>query len=148
VVLTDKQSPYPLGLHLEILEDPDGQLTIEQVASPEYDGQFVPNHETASNFGYTDSVYWVRFRTRNETTRTDEWRLELGFANMQHVTLYTPLAQPGSSESSFAVKQTGTSYPFSTRDVAFHRIVFKLSLPVRAEETFYRDRSEFGNGEE
>ena len=137
VVLTGDQGRYPLGLHLEILEDPDGQLSIEQVTSPAYAARFVPNDETAPNYGYTDAVYWVRFRARNDTAQTDEWRLELGFANMQHVTLYTPLAPSSSSGPGFAVKQTGTAYPFSTRDVAFHRIVFKLPLPVQAEQTFY-----------
>ena len=56
---------------------------------------------------------------------------------MQHMALYTPLAQPGSSEPGFAMKQTGTFYPFSTRDVAFHHIVFDLSLPAQAEQTLY-----------
>jgi hypothetical protein len=74
VVLTDEQDGYPLGLHLEILKDPDGQLTIEQVASPEYDERFVPNHEKTPNLGYTDSAYWVRFRARNETAETHDWR--------------------------------------------------------------------------
>ena len=45
VVMTDEQGEYPLGLQLEILEDPDGQLTIEQVASPEFNERFVPNQE-------------------------------------------------------------------------------------------------------
>jgi signal transduction histidine kinase/PAS domain-containing protein len=137
VILTDGIAEYALGLHLEILEDPDGRLTIEQVASPEYSEQFVPSQDKAPNLGYTDSAYWVRFRARNETAETHDWRLELGFANIQHVALYTPLAQSGNLESGFAVKQTGTSHPFSTRDVAFHHIVFNLSLPIQAEQTFY-----------
>jgi signal transduction histidine kinase/PAS domain-containing protein len=137
VVLTDEQGEYPLGLHLEILEDPDGQLTIEQVASPEYNERFVPNHEKTPNLGYTDSAYWVRFRARNETAETYDWRLELGFANMQHAALYTPLAPPGNTKPGWAVAQTGTFYPFSTRDQAFHHIVFNLSLPIQAEQTFY-----------
>jgi signal transduction histidine kinase/PAS domain-containing protein len=137
VVLTDDRGRYPLGLHLELLEDSDGQLTIEQVSSPEYDAQFVSSQEKAPNFGYTDSAYWVRFAARNDTTGTHDWRLELGFANMQHVALFMPLAQPGSSQPDYAVRQTGTFYPFDTRDEAFHHFVFKLSLPVQAEETFY-----------
>ena len=39
VVLTGSQGEYPLGLHLELLEDPIGELTIEEVVSPEYDDQ-------------------------------------------------------------------------------------------------------------
>jgi PAS domain S-box-containing protein len=137
LILTDEQGQYPLGLHLEILEDPAGQLTIEQVASPEYDGRFVPSQNEVPNFGYTNSAYWVRFRTRNETSQTTDWRLELGFANMQHVALYTPLAHTSGSGPAFAVRQTGTFYPFNTRDEVYHHFVFKLSLPRQAQQTLY-----------
>ena len=33
VILNDEQDIYPLGLYLEILEDPAGKLTIEEIAS-------------------------------------------------------------------------------------------------------------------
>lgn len=137
VILTDAQGEYPLGRHLEILEDPTGKLTIEQVASPEYDGRFVPSQNETPNFGYTSSAYWVRFRVRNEAILTNNWRLELGFSNMHHVALYTPLASGDRSTPAFANKQTGTFYPFNTRDEAFPRVVFKLSLPMQVEETLY-----------
>jgi hypothetical protein len=103
VILTDAQGEYPLGLHLEILEDPGGQLTIEQVSSPEFDSRFVPSQVEVPNYGFTDSAYWVRFDVQNETSLTNHWLLEQGFANTQYVDLYTPCRRPG-----FAVKQTGT----------------------------------------
>ena len=37
IILTDERWEYPLGLHLEILEDPSSELTIEDVTSPEID---------------------------------------------------------------------------------------------------------------
>ena len=40
LILTDGQGEYPLGLHLDILEDPSGKLSIEEVASPEFDALF------------------------------------------------------------------------------------------------------------
>src|SRR5262245_7425433 len=146
VILTDGQGEYPLGLHLEILEDASGQLTIEQVASPEYEGQFIPSQKDVPNFGYTQSAIWVRFRVRNETSQTTDWRLELRFANMQHIALFTPLGKTALSpevDPAFTVRQTGTFYPFDTRDEAYHHFVFKLSLSPRVEQTFYL---RFGNG--
>ena len=59
VILTDDAEKYPLGLHLEILEDPGGQLTIEEVTSPAYADQFVPSLDEAPNFGFTDSSGFV-----------------------------------------------------------------------------------------
>ncbi len=91
LTLTDDQGQYPLGLHLEILEDPSGEITIEQVSSPEFDSQFIPSPVEVPNYGYTDSAYWVRINLDNETSQTNEWLLEVGFANTQYVDLYTPL---------------------------------------------------------
>src|SRR5512139_3529987 len=66
VLLTDEQDAYPLGMHLEILEDPGGTLTIEDVSSPSYDSKFVPNQTQVPVFGFTDSTYWVRINLQNE----------------------------------------------------------------------------------
>jgi hypothetical protein len=88
LILTDEQGEYPLGLYLEILEDPSGQLTIEQVTSSDYDDQFVPSQEKVPNFGYTNSVYWVRFRLKDEAQQ--QWRLEMSYAVTQYISLYLP----------------------------------------------------------
>ena len=56
LILTDEQGEYPLGLHLEILDDPGGELTIEEVSSPEFDSQFIPSLVKVPNYGFTDSA--------------------------------------------------------------------------------------------
>jgi two-component system, sensor histidine kinase LadS len=90
VILHDDQLRYGLGQHMEILEDPGGTLTIQDVSAPGYSDQFVPSHTESPTFGYTSSVYWVRFRLDNESQLSDHWLLEVNFANTQHVDLYIP----------------------------------------------------------
>ena len=111
VMLTGEQDETPLGLHLEILEDPSGKLSIEDVTSPELDGRFVPSDTAVPSYGFTDSAYWVRFRVRNDGQQAIDRLLELGFANMHFVDLY----QPGPDGAGYVVKQTGTLRPFDTR---------------------------------
>lgn len=129
VILTDEQGEYPLGLYLEILEDPSGQLTIEQVSSSDYDDQFIPSQEKVPNFGYTNSVYWVRFRLKDEAQQ--QWRLEISYAITQYINLYLPRVD----NSGFWVKETGFLLPFHSRDVPYHSFVFKL--PPQVEQTIY-----------
>jgi signal transduction histidine kinase len=133
VTLTDEQQEYPLGLHLEILEDASGELTIDEVSSPEFDSQFTPSQAEVPNYGFTDSAYWVRFRLDNETSQAAERLLEVGFANMHFVDLYSPL--PG--DQGFDVKQTGALRPVSTRDVLHPNIVFDLVVPAQSQQTYY-----------
>ncbi len=133
IVLTDDRGEYPLGLHLEILKDPTGELTIEQVSSPEYDGRFTPSQKEAPKYGFTDSAYWVRFRVRSEASSTRQWRLELEFPNMQYIDIYRPLPD----QQGFEVKRTGILLPFDTREVAHHHFIFNLFLPTGTEQTIY-----------
>src|SRR5512134_3743229 len=131
VVLTDEQGKYPLGLHVEFLEDPSGKLTIAEVSSPAYHAKFIPSQVPVPNYGYTTSVYWVRLDLDNQSRQTDEWLLELGYVNIQYVDLYVP----SPDRSGFAVKQTGNLRPVSTRDIPYPHILFNVSLPAQGRQT-------------
>jgi len=132
VVLSDEQDEYPLGLHLEILEDPTRQLTIEEVASSEFDRQFVPNQAPELNLGLVDSVYWVRFQVDNQTSQTGEWWLEIANQDIDNVSIYYPHpdGRPG-----FAMKQTVNTLP--TLETRHYHPVFKIPVPLQSKETIY-----------
>ncbi len=133
VILSDEQEEYPLGLNLEILEDPSGKLTIEEVSSPEFVSQFSPSQSAVPNFGFTESAYWVRLHLDNQSQKINEWLLEVDFANMYYVDLYTPMADG----AGFAVKQSGNLKPVSTRDILYPKIVFKMVVPIQSQQTYY-----------
>ena len=80
-------------MYLEILEDPGGELTIDEVSSPEFAARFIPSQVEVPNYGHSDSAYWVRLRLDNKARQIDEWLLEVGFANMHYIDLYTPLPE-------------------------------------------------------
>lgn len=133
LTLTDDQSEYALGRHMEILKDPTGTLTIQDVSSSEYSDQFVPSKVEAPTFGYSSDTYWVRFKLRNEGHLSDHWLLEVVYVNLQYVDLYLPSPEG----EGYIARQTGMLRPFSTRDIANHHIVFDIPLPFEAEQTFY-----------
>lgn len=131
VILTDEAGKYPLGLHLSYLEDPTGQLTIEDVTSPGLAGQFIPSNEKIPNFGVTSSAYWVRFQLVNQASASTQWRLEVDFPSIHAIELYLP------DRESYIRKRTGYVFPFSSRDVSHHNFVFDLPLASGADKTFY-----------
>ena len=133
VVLTEAQGEYPLGLHLELLEDQAKSWTIDDVTSPELAQQFRPSQVEVPNLGFIDSAYWVRFRVRNEAGPTDQWLLEQDYAVMHYMTLFLP--QPGGP--GYEVQQIGAALPFNIREVAYPTLVFKLPVTTGAEETIY-----------
>ena len=53
--------PMALGPRMQVLEDPAGRLSIDQVASPAFAGKFKPNRDKVLKLGLSPSVYWARF---------------------------------------------------------------------------------------
>jgi serine phosphatase RsbU (regulator of sigma subunit)/PAS domain-containing protein/putative methionine-R-sulfoxide reductase with GAF domain len=139
VVLTNEAGEYPLGPHLEILEDPGKQLTIEDVTSPEFDQQFVPSDKKVPNFGYTRSAIWARFWVRNEATPTIAWRLEISDPTIDLIEFYLAPLSPGQSQTpgDFVVKRIGDLMPFTARDVEHRNFVFKLPLEPQKSYVIY-----------
>ena len=77
-----------LGKYMEIIEDKEGNLTIEEVLSEQTAARFVLSQLDVPNFGQTHSVYWVRFILENRTSENRERRLVM-HPFMIWVDLYT-----------------------------------------------------------
>ena len=132
LLLNDELDQYPLGHHLEILEDKDGLLTIEDVTSPEISQHFVPSQDEAPNFGFTDSAYWVRFVVKDLAGEPVRWLLAVE-SNLFFIDVYVPASDPGQ----YQVTHTGTFLPFSTREITHPRFLFNLPLAPEEEQTIY-----------
>ena len=97
VVLTDEQEQYPLGLHIELLEDKDQEWTIDDVTSPEIASLFVPSQEAAPGFGFSDSS--IRAYVNSRVWKKVRWlltssclgfRLESNLVNQPNAPKRTP----------------------------------------------------------
>lgn len=133
VVLTNHTVQYPLGLNLDILEDESRQLTINDVTSPEYANQFIPNHQETPNLGFSKSNFWIRFSVKNNADGKNKWLLVLNDARMSYIDFYIP----SQDESGFIVKKTGKAFPFNARGIPHHSFVFNLPVSQGEETTFY-----------
>ena len=133
VVINDRQDKYPLGRYLEILQDPSGELTIQDVTGPSYKDKFTPSQVDTVNYGYQSAAYWVRFRVDNQAESIREWVLELAFSNMQYLDLYLP----SPDGAGYLVQKSGVLRPYASRDFPFHHLAFNLAAPPRSEQTIY-----------
>jgi len=133
LILDDSQTSYPLGLHLEYLEDPGGSLTIDEVTGPEFASRFIPSRAEIPNFGITNSVYWFRLYVRNETSDVSDWVLAFSNNRAGLVDLYIPSA----GDSNWVHQQAGTYLPATVRKYPHPHIVFPLSFPTSTETTIY-----------
>ncbi|MBF0288368.1 MAG: response regulator [SAR324 cluster bacterium] len=132
VVVKPDKKKYPLGLHLEIMEDTTRQLTISDVSSPESNSVFVSNTQDNPNFGFTESAYWTRFQVNSEIDGAEKWLLEMGYPLMDHIEVYLP-----QSDGSWDVKKTGDIFPYSQREMNYRNFVFPIRLIPQQHQVLY-----------
>lgn len=135
-----KQGLCQLDRHLEILEDRGKNLTIEEVASPEYSTRFTRLSGKTPDFGFTSSAYWARFTV---TLQPGEWILEVLDPSLSHVSLYIP-----GRGGSYTVSKAGIDLPYASREIKSRNIAFRLgqggpparTCYLRVESDFYKVR--------
>ncbi|MEB4589808.1 ATP-binding protein [Candidatus Thiothrix sp. Deng01] len=116
--------PFRVTQHFEILADPSGQLSLDDVASGTYDARFSRNRLDALELGFTHSAYWLRAKLVNRTQETN-WYLRLPGSLSQTGDLY--------------VRQGGVSQPFAknTSLPYFKDNLYHLNLRQDTPYTLY-----------
>jgi len=126
--------PLTLTPWFDVLEDPSGTLSFEQIRSPEIAARFTPSGRsgTAFNFGITPSAWWLRLRLTNPSDGALDRLLEVAYARLSYLNFYAP-----QSDGTWQQLHTGTTQPFDSRGYAHRNFVFGIALPPRAEQTIY-----------
>lgn len=127
-------TPLSLTPYLDLLEDPGGALTLEQIRAPGLAQQFKHSNFTgeALNFGITPSAWWLRLRVSNTSDQAIERLLEVAYARLSHLSFHAP-----QGDGSYRTIETGTTAPFESRGYPHRHFVFSLRLPPQAEQTLY-----------
>lgn len=121
---------------MDVLSDPSGRLTIDDITSPETASRFKPV-STRFYGGFTKATVWLRFTLRRMDEKTDaKWWLEIYPPFLDYVTLYEP-AGPGAGSASYREKNEGRLLPLRTREIAARNFVFETHLADTAPHTYY-----------
>ena len=111
VILKDGKEFYEIGLNLDILEDPTGKLTIDDVNSLEWAGKFKKSEKKVPNFGISKSAFWARVKIQNKTNGKRIWFISHNYVLQDHVTLFKKL------EGRWKPIVTGDKTAFKTREI-------------------------------
>ncbi|MDH4263237.1 MAG: SpoIIE family protein phosphatase [Spirochaetia bacterium] len=123
VNLNPSTGRYNLGHYLEILEDVNGTMTYEQVSSSTSKSLFVQSRQQIPNFGFSDSVFWVKFSTYNPAKYIQEYFLEYTQPLTDNIDLYYK-----DEKGRVVIKSAGDHVTFNNRDFDFHNFIFKLPV--------------------
>ncbi len=135
----------PIGSLCYTLEDPEGEITIDDIVSGKHDNDFTISPGNIPNFGFTKSVYWVRFKLENSSYRIMNRLVEIGFPLLDNVEIYIFTAD-GDAEPLMAKKEvTGREIPFKERLFSHRNFVFPASLlPYDSQNVYLRIKTDDG----
>lgn len=133
VVVEGTQDIWYVGQHMFVLEDESGALTIEDVARAEFAHRFIRSPVDLPKYGFSRSVYWVRFSyLKKDRSPERRWLLAVRDPNLDHVDVY--FQRP---DGSFDVRRAGMLVPWAARDVPHRDPVFHLPETNTEPRTVY-----------
>ncbi len=126
------------AVRLQVLADPEGVLSIDQVSSPALASQF---RDLSGSFsgGYTRKVHWFRMTVNappQEAILDTKQRLllEAQPSYLDDVRIFVP--KPG-RPGDFVQKVAGDTHPFKAREVPARNFVFVIDFPDSKPQTLY-----------
>lgn len=140
--LDSPETPVLLGGYWSFLEDPGGQLTLEQVSSPAFDRRFTRLQSDALNLGFTPSAVWVRFLVRNDLPAMEQWLLEVTYPLLDRIEVYSATAGERDPDA-WQRLLLGDTLPYHTRPLPHRTFVMPMNFSEQGVKEYYlRIRSE------
>ncbi|MGD8716583.1 MAG: 7TM diverse intracellular signaling domain-containing protein [Desulfobacterales bacterium] len=142
LTLQASQESYQVGPYLEILEDENGEWTIEDVTEDLLLNKFAPAKSKTLNLGLSESAFWFRFSVRSklETNLDNRWFLKIDRCGLTDCKLFIP-KHPTDTFKNPTLWQVldlnDTPINDSRKGIVCQPAVFPLPLLTAKQTTFY-----------
>ncbi len=130
-LVLDQADRYSLNGLLQILLDPTGKLSLEQLTTSGPRHRFTTVFSTP-NLGLSQAVLWGRFALENPSPRPQALLLAVEYPTLDQFTLFVP--RPGGG---FQPLQAGDSVPPSPQVMPHRYLVFRLLVPPTSRQLYY-----------
>lgn len=134
LLITDSLEQAPLGKYLDLLEDPDGKLTINEVSGAGMKDKFTPGKSDVYSMGFTKSVYWLRMEIEVAASEPKDVVIEMPVAWFDNIKIYLPFM---GNVSAFFMAQSGDRISYYQRNFPHRDHIFTFTLPPGTKLTAY-----------
>ncbi|WP_066629028.1 sensor histidine kinase [Labilibacter marinus] len=118
-----------IGKAIEIMKDKDGELSFNEASSPAFWSKYKKSNSEIINFGFTETIYWLKFELKNNTNK--DLVLEIATAGPSVCELYYY-----NDSGKVTHSKIGYHTPVDERDIKHHFQVY--SLPKGEREYYLR----------
>jgi len=112
-----------------LLEDAEGELTIDDVRTPEQASRFVLG---SPKVGLTTSTYWMRLTVSNPSLTSTLWWFDTGNRRLVSIDLFAPDAA-----GRYIKQSASAALPYAARPLPTHDIVFPVELATQSDISLY-----------
>src|SRR5690625_1544595 len=131
LILKDTTVEEDLYETLLILSDNEKKLSVEDVASGQYDNEFFLPEKFPKKPGFFDIAKWVKFDLHNATDEND-WLIEFAFPLIYQIHIYEE------DESGIEkIVTAGAEHAFRNREINHRYFVFNLDIEPNETKTYY-----------
>ena len=116
-----------LGTQMDLLDDASTRLSVEEIRALS-DDHWTKGEDDFPALGFDRSPQWIRFTLQNTEAVENILYLEAAAPWLDKIELFQGDNPP---------KAGGDTQPFSARDLEYHNVVFKLSIPPESSITYY-----------
>lgn len=121
IIMAPEDGIQNIGNQVYLLEDKEGNLTIEDILKPEYQSLFVRSKKEIPNFIFSKSKVWVKLTVIN--SNKEELFLELSNLGIWYIDFY----KPDLSGNPILITKTGMMRPIENRELDNNFFLFELS---------------------
>lgn len=125
---------YSLNDHVEYVVDTHAELNKEQLIAGQLLAEqkwLTQNKETLS-FGYSSSVYWLRFQLSNQSENKLSHLLEIAYPVLDDIQIYIY----DESDSLIDQYHLGDKVPFDNREIIHRNFLVPLDIPAKNTQTW------------
>ncbi len=137
VIIDENTQSINLGRYMEILEDPAGNLTIDDVIKPEMQNKWFRSEWDVPNFGFTRSAYWLRLSFKNAGVY-DKYRLELSWHLLDEVKFYYL-----NKDNSFLQVSKGNNISAESEENVSRSFLFDIPFFDKSQTVYIQVKSDY-----
>ena len=120
-----------------LLEDPSGNLTIDDIRAPEQQARFRawPAQQGDVNLGFSASAWWIRVRLQRDAQSRPGWILDVPYAYNKLIDFHAPAMPP---------VLTGHARPVESRPLFSRHFAFIANVDEQPQDYYFRVASSYG----
>ncbi len=135
VVIEQGKGCYPLGGHIELLEDKQGKWTINDIVKQHTAGRFKKSKRDVPNLGYTDATFWLQFTIQTNLPKPGDMLLEFDWPHTDLIELFVFVKDTRGNFILTHNKLTGRKVPMADWEIRHRNFLF--NLPPEGRENQY-----------